>query len=256
MNKERIKWTDVHIDYLRSNVNKLTQDGLLAGLNLLGLHVAKESLVKKLHSLKLKRPRDYFEPKHIAYIKKNYPVVQSAEKIRIALFTKFDIVCSVTRVHIVLRKLGITVPSKGRRPVPKPAKHLPFEKNTSIDVIAYYAAIRYKQKRKRTDFKNTTLDDILYDVCQALDVDREKVLGERQLRDLVYARYIFIFIAKKLKPGISLRTLAAFVGYKDHSSSIRAMELMKDGVRDNDPVTLEYWFKYNQNTTIYKKAFV
>lgn len=116
----------------------------------------------------------------------------------------------------------------------------------------YFAVLNNRSRRSKGNPRRHDLNKILCDVAEALDVSATDILGERQFREIVFARQIFCYVAKEIHPSKSLQTIAEFVGYKQHSMVIRAIDNIKIFILTKDAKFLSVWYKYLQNTKIYK----
>lgn len=110
-----------------------------------------------------------------------------------------------------------------------------------------------RMRSKLVAKKNVKLWDLLTDICNALGVTIADVMQKNRKRDVVFCRYIFCYVAKELNPSRSHLELAEFVGYEKHTMSIHAHQIVRDGLKSKDSVFLDYWYRYLQNTTIYKR---
>lgn len=114
----------------------------------------------------------------------------------------------------------------------------------------FFAALNGRSRRskgKQKDFLS-----ILKDVANALEVTIEDILGDRQFRNIVTARQIFCYVAKDLHPSKTLKEIAEFLGYAQHSMALHAIDNVKIFLKIKDKKFLSVWYKYLQNTQIYK----
>ena len=114
----------------------------------------------------------------------------------------------------------------------------------------FFAALHGRSRRskgKQKDFKS-----ILNDVANALEIDAADITGERQFRNMVTARQIFCYVAKELHPSKTFKEIAEFLGYAQHNMALHAIDNVKIFLKMKDRKFLSVWYKYLQNTKIYK----
>lgn len=150
---------------------------------------------------------------------------------------------------------GLTMGAEARRN--KIGPH-PFP-GFSIYTITYFAHLHSLEKVVNVQKKNNKPNfvRVLDDVCAALNVPKERVILKSRKMEYVWARYIFCYVCRKLyRKAATYDKLAAYVGYREHTMALHAINIMKGGIRRNDPGVLPVWYRYLANTQLYKTRHV
>lgn len=108
-------------------------------------------------------------------------------------------------------------------------------------------AIQFEQ-----DKRAPSLEDILIDVCQAMEEPVELVVGKSRKTEHVVCRKIFFKVAK-LKSGSSLQKMADVAGRTDHSTVISALKKVQDLEDTKDLQWLSDWTRYVENSKLFNR---
>lgn len=76
-------------------------------------------------------------------------------------------------------------------------------------------------------------------ICTVTGFKWEKIISKSRKRELVNARFMYAFFAKKMLSGVTLKTIGQTIGGRDHTTAIHAIQTVNDMVDTNDAVTLD-----------------
>ena len=96
-----------------------------------------------------------------------------------------------------------------------------------------------------------SLNEILADVCNAMEQPMKKVVSKDRHREFVTCRQIYCYVAR-LHTKHSLLDISVVVGYDDHTTIIANNKKITNFLRHKDPIFLEYWDKYTEISEIWK----
>jgi len=85
------------------------------------------------------------------------------------------------------------------------------------------------EERKQT----LTIEEIQRIVCEYVDVSEEQIRGKTRKREIVRARQIAMYLAKRLTDH-SLKTIGLHFGGRDHSTVIHANNTVEDRMEDSE----------------------
>lgn len=198
----------------------------------------------------------HWTPEECEELKRTYIILSSRE-----LANKFG--TNQASIRSIRRRLRLRLPPEVKKERMVDAAYGTIEKRNkkkqhpffgaSIYVITYFAHVKKEEGLKTKIRGSADLTDILKDVAECLQVRTEDIRGDKKTQDLVNARQIFCYVAKIVRPEITNRELASFIGYSSHSNITTSLQRVKGYFKVNDSKFLETWFHYRANTKIYTK---
>ena len=84
-----------------------------------------------------------------------------------------------------------------------------------------------------------TLDKVVKSVCEYFDLTRDMLLSRSRKRQFVQARQIAMYLSRNYIPNISLSTIGAEIGGKDHATVLHACSTVQD-LMETDKVFRQY----------------
>jgi chromosomal replication initiation ATPase DnaA len=99
--------------------------------------------------------------------------------------------------------------------------------------------------------KMYSLNEILADVCNAMEQPIKKVVSKDRHREIVTCRQIYGYIAR-LHTKHSLWDISVVVGYDDHTTIISNNKKIRNFIKQKDPIFMESWDKYTEKSEIWK----
>lgn len=96
-----------------------------------------------------------------------------------------------------------------------------------------------------------TLNEILVDVCNAMEQPLKKVVGKDRHREIVTCRQIYGYVAR-LHTKHSLWEISVVVGYDNHTTIIANNKKIRGFIKQKDPIFMESWDKYTERSEIWK----
>lgn len=88
------------------------------------------------------------------------------------------------------------------------------------------------------------------ELCFIFNIKKNELCGPTRKRNIDYPRKIFAYACMDLL-NIYLREVGCFLGGRDHSSISYARREFIDLTRIKDPEFMEYWDKYQSESTIW-----
>jgi chromosomal replication initiator protein len=95
-----------------------------------------------------------------------------------------------------------------------------------------------------------SLNNILHEVCEILEVSPVLVKSKSKKEDYVLARNIVSYVAKNTTKN-SLKTIGSFIN-RDHTSVINHLIAVKNYLDTNDEKFLKRWNKFCERSQIWK----
>lgn len=109
-----------------------------------------------------------------------------------------------------------------------------------------------EMSKKILNRRDYTLEEILVDVCEAMDQPIDKVKSRNRHKEYTVCRQIYSYIAR-IHTKESLSRMSKVVGYGDHTTIISNDKKVKAFIRLNDPSFRDHWDKYTENSKIWKR---
>lgn len=100
--------------------------------------------------------------------------------------------------------------------------------------------------------KSVSLDEIFNDVINSLNVDHNKIKSVIRSRELVLARQIYCYVAS-LTGRYSLSKIATLIGNRHHSTVLVSIRKVKNNISVKDPLFMDSWDQYIENSKIWGK---
>lgn len=122
--------------------------------------------------------------------------------------------------------------------------------NMSLYSIVDIAEQHAQRQRMRN---NLTLDEILKDVCNAMDCDIKKVKSKNRKHENVICRQIYCYIAK-LKTHHGFREIGEIIGSRDHTTVIHGKDAVIGYLKISDPKFMPDWDKYLDNSKLFTET--
>lgn len=123
----------------------------------------------------------------------------------------------------------------------------------SIYMITHLADEKRKKQYESWRIKKPSLQEILTDICLCMDQELEMVNSESSKRKYTFCRQLFCFIVKKVYgDSKSHKQISNFLGYKEHTMSLYGCRKIRAGLDSGDPIFLDDWYLYINNSKIYK----
>lgn len=105
--------------------------------------------------------------------------------------------------------------------------------------IKYYdkkkAVTAVKRQRALESDDKGIAENIILDVCEALDLDFLKVASKSRLTENVMARCLSMYLIKQ-KTRLSLKSIGSFYSNRDHSTVIYNLDLFKELIDSKDKI--------------------
>jgi len=98
-----------------------------------------------------------------------------------------------------------------------------------------------------------TIEQVFSDVCQAFGLPEERVKLKGRKHEFVFARHVFCYVIRRIRPDISLKNIGIFISGRDHTTVIHACQSIQDGLDSKDPVFWTEWRVFLHNTKLFKQ---
>lgn len=92
-------------------------------------------------------------------------------------------------------------------------------------------------------------DEIMQIICNQTGEPKQNILNRTRRREVVIARQLICFYAK-IYSGMSHKTIAQSLGYKDHTTSIHSIQCIKDLIDSGNEVITGLVARINQQLNI------
>jgi chromosomal replication initiator protein len=95
-----------------------------------------------------------------------------------------------------------------------------------------------------------SLNNILYEVCEILEVSPVTLKSKCRKEDYIIARQIVSFVSKTVTKN-SLKTIGGFIN-RDHTSVINHVMTVNNFLETNDEKFMKRWCKFVERSQIWK----
>ena len=94
------------------------------------------------------------------------------------------------------------------------------------------------------------LVDILEDICEVFDLDKEYLGSPKKKRERAIYRFIYCYVAR-IKTKATLKEIGALIGGRDHTTVLNAIMVFKNLTDKKDPQFMEYWEWYRNKSNVW-----
>lgn len=114
--------------------------------------------------------------------------------------------------------------------------------------------IPHAEDMKTDDVASVVKKDLLIRsiVSSVTGFEWSKIASKKRSRELVNARFVYCYIIRQEIPSITLKAIGESIGGRDHTTTIHALQSMKDLIDTKDQTILSLLFLINQKLKEYE----